>query len=38
MGDIIINLPQGAAASTGRDWRETVRQYIIPELQSAGVI
>jgi tape measure domain-containing protein len=38
VGDIVVNLPQGAAASSGNDWRQIVRNYIIPELRAARVI
>lgn len=37
-GDINISLPAGTNTNTGNDWRQIVRNYIIPELQTAGAI
>lgn len=35
-GDLVIQVPAGAAPQRPEDWRLITRQYIIPELQKAG--
>ncbi|ACL05234.1 phage tape measure protein [Desulfatibacillum aliphaticivorans] len=36
IGDITINVPQGAATQSPEDWRSITRNIIVPELQRLG--
>lgn len=35
-GDIIINIPEGENSQSAQDWRDIVRNYIVPELEAVG--